>query len=133
MFQLARWLRDIQTSINSKDFGLLVNIHETENICKDKILSSFLCVLALSSVICLTINLFYTSCGFQKYKKMFNQNIFFREKSDSIFFLFCFCCSGHDSLRREIILHSLRFYWDAWCLLKINLFHDLKPQLRNRV
>ena len=88
MFQLARRLRDIQTSINSKDFGLLVNIHETENICKDKILSSFLCVLALSSVICLTINLFYTSCGFQKYKKMFNQNIYFREKSDSIFFFF---------------------------------------------
>ena len=51
VFELARGLRDSQTSINNKDLGLLVK-KEAENICKDNIWSSFLCVLALSSVIC---------------------------------------------------------------------------------
>ena len=51
VFELNRGLRDSQTSINNKDLGLLVK-KEAENICKDNIWSSFLCVLALSSVIC---------------------------------------------------------------------------------
>ena len=50
VFELNRGLRDSQTSINNKDLGLLVK--EAENICKDNIWSSFLRVLALSSVIC---------------------------------------------------------------------------------
>ena len=51
VFELNRGLRDSQTSINNKDLGLLVK-KEAENICKDNIWSSFLRVLALSSVIC---------------------------------------------------------------------------------
>ena len=47
VFELARGLRDSQTSINNKDLGLLVK-KDVENICKDNIWSSFLCVLALS-------------------------------------------------------------------------------------
>ena len=50
VFELATGLRDSQTSINNKDLGLLAKT-EAENICKNKIWS-FLCVLALSSVIC---------------------------------------------------------------------------------
>ena len=51
VFELNRALRDSQTSKNNKDLGLLVR-KEAENICKDNILSSFLHVLTLSSVIC---------------------------------------------------------------------------------
>ena len=47
VFELNGGLRDSQTSINNKDLGLLVK-KEAENICKDNIWSSFLCVLALS-------------------------------------------------------------------------------------
>ena len=43
----------------------------------------FLCVLTLSSVICLPMHLFYASCGFQKYQKMFNRKIYPRERCDS--------------------------------------------------
>ena len=68
VFELARGLRDSQTRINNKDLGPLVK-KEAENICKDNIWSSFLCVLALSSVIYQPIHLFYASCGFQKYQK----------------------------------------------------------------
>ena len=82
VFELVRGLRDSQTSINNKDLGLLVK-KDAENICKDNIWSSFLCVLALSSVICWPIHLFYASCGFQKYQKMFNQKIYPRERCDS--------------------------------------------------
>ena len=67
----SRGLRDSETTINNKDLGLLVK-KEAENICKDNIWSSFFCVLTLSSVICWPIYLFYASCGFQKYQKMFN-------------------------------------------------------------
>ena len=65
VFELNRGLRDSQTSINNKDLGLLVK-KEAENICKDNIWSSFLRVLALSSVICRPNHLFYASVGFQK-------------------------------------------------------------------
>ena len=82
VFELAGGLRDSQTSINNKDLGVLVK-KETENICKDNIWSSFLCVLVLSSVICRPIDLFYASCGFQKYQKMFNQKIYPRERCDN--------------------------------------------------
>ena len=82
VFELNRGLRDSQTSINNKDLGLLVK-KEAENICKDNIWSSFLCVLALSSVICRPIHLCYASCGFQKYQKMFNQKIYPRERCDN--------------------------------------------------
>ena len=82
VFELNRGLRDSQTSINNKDLGLLVK-KEAENICKDNIWSSFLRVLALSSVICRPIHLFYASVGFQKYQKIFNQKIYPRERCDS--------------------------------------------------
>ena len=82
-FELAGGLRDSsQTSINNKGLGLLVK-KEAENICKDNIWPSLLCVLALSSVICQPIHLCHASCGFQKYQKMFNQNIYPRERCDS--------------------------------------------------
>ena len=71
VFELARWSRDSQAGINNKDLGVLVK-REAENICK---VSSFLYVSALSSVICQPIHLFYASCGFQKFQKMFNQKI----------------------------------------------------------
>ena len=67
-FELAGGLRDSHTSINNKGLGLLVK-KEAENICKDNIWSSLLCVLALSSVICQPIHLCYASCGFQRYQK----------------------------------------------------------------
>ena len=57
VFELATGLRDSQTSINNKDLGLLAK-KEDESICKDNIWSSFLCVLASSSVICRPIYLF---------------------------------------------------------------------------
>ena len=82
VFELNRGLRDSQTSINNKDLGLLVK-KEAENICKDNIWSSFLRVLALSSVICRPNHLFYASVGFQKYQKIFNQKIYPRERCDS--------------------------------------------------
>ena len=87
VFEQARGLRDSQTSINNKDLGLLVK-KEAGNICKDNNWSSFLCVLALYSVFCQPIHLFYAFCGFQKYQKVFNQKIYPREQSDSSK---CFC------------------------------------------
>ena len=81
--KLNRGLRDSPTSINNKDLGLLVR-KEAENICKDNIWSSFLRVLALSSVICRPNHLFYASVGFQKYQKIFNQKIYPRERCDSV-------------------------------------------------
>ena len=51
VFELNRGLRDSQTSVNYKDLSLLVK-KEADNICKGNIWSSFLRVLALSSVIC---------------------------------------------------------------------------------
>ena len=68
VFELNRGLRDSKTSITNKDLGVLVR-KEAENICKDNIWPSFLRVLALSSVICRPNHLFYTSVGFQKYRK----------------------------------------------------------------
>ena len=82
VFKLNRGLRDSQASINSKDLGVLVK-KETENICKDNVWSSFLRVLALSSMICRPINLFYASLGFQNYQKIFNEKIYPRERCDS--------------------------------------------------
>lgn len=65
----------------NKYVGLIVN--KTENIFKDNIWLSSLCVLAFSSVICQQINLFYAPFGFQKYQKMINQKIYPTERSDS--------------------------------------------------
>ena len=49
IFELAKGLRDSQTSINNKDLGLLVK-DEAENIYKDNFWSSILCDLVPSSV-----------------------------------------------------------------------------------
>ena len=65
VFEPNRGLRDSQTSIKNKDLGLLVR-KEAENICKDNISSSFLRVLALSSVISRPNHSFYASVVFQK-------------------------------------------------------------------
>ena len=79
VFELTRGLRDSQAGINNKDQGVLVK-REAENICK---VSSFLYVSALSSVICRPIHLFYASCGFQKFQKVFNQKISPRKRPTS--------------------------------------------------
>ena len=100
VFELNRGLRDSQTSINNKDLGLLVK--EAENICKDNIWSSFLRVLALSSVICQPNHLFYASVGFQKSRKIFDQKIYPRERCGSNK---CFACYGHVSIKKQIIFH----------------------------
>ena len=113
--KLNRGLRDSPTSINNKDLGLLVR-KEAENICKDNIWSSFLRVLALSSVICRPNHLFYASVGFQKYQKIFNQKIYPRERCDSVFSRY-----GHVSIKQQIIFHWITFlcpYWNYWCLQK---------------
>ena len=71
VFELIRGLRDSQTSINNTDLGLIAE-KKAENICKDNMWPSSLCVLSLSSVVCRPIHLFPASFGFQKYQKMFN-------------------------------------------------------------
>ena len=108
VFELNRGLRDSQTSINNKDLGLLVK-KEAENICKYNIWSPFLCVLALSSVICQPIHLFYASCGFQKWQKKFNQNIYLRERSDSNNFFF-FLLRTY-LLKKTNYLLQVNFFW----------------------
>ena len=99
VFELNRGLRDSPTSINNKDLGLLVR-KEAENICKGNIWSSFLRVLALSSVICRPNHLFYAFVGFQKYQKIFNQKNYLREICDSVL-----SCYGHVSIKKQIIFH----------------------------
>ena len=119
VFELNRGLRDSQTSINNKDLGLLVK-KEAENICKYNIWSSFLCVLALSSVICQPIHLFYAFCGFQKYQKMFNQKII---QGKDVTITNVLSCYGHVSIKKQIIFHwitTLCPYRNYWCLQKIN-------------
>ena len=107
VFKLNRGLRDSQTSINNKNLGLLVE-KEAESICKDNIWSSFFSVLALSSVICRPIHLFYVSVGFQKYQKIFNQKIYPRERYDSnICFVLLWTClykkANHLSLNNHFV------------------------------
>ena len=107
VFELNRGLRDSQTSINNKDLGLLVK-KEAENICKDSTWLTFLCVLALSSVICWPIHLFYASCGFKKYQKMFNQKIYPRERcSNNKCFVLLWTClykkANHLSLNNHFV------------------------------
>ena len=106
VFERNRGLRDSQTSINNKDLGLLLK-KGTENICNDNICSSFLRVLALSSVICRPIHLFYAS-GFQKYQKIFNQKIYPRERcvSNKCFVLLWTCLdkkANHLSLNNHFV------------------------------
>ena len=91
-FELNRGLRDSQTSINNKDLGLLVR-KKAEDICKDNIWSSFLYVLALSSVICRPNHLFYASVGFHNYQKIFNQKIYPMERCDTVTNVLS--CYGH--------------------------------------
>ena len=107
VFELARRLRHSQTSINNKDLGPLVK-KEAENICKDSIWLSFLCVLALFSVICRPIHLFYVSCVFQKYQKIFNQKIYPRERcSNNKCFVLLWTClykkANHLSLNNHFV------------------------------
>ena len=82
VFELNRGLGDSQASINDKDLGLLVK-KKAENICKDNIWSSFIRLLALSSVICRPIHLFYASAWFQRYQKIFNLKVYPSERCDS--------------------------------------------------
>ena len=117
VLELNRGLRDSQNSINNKDLGLR---KEAENICKDNIWSSFLRVLALSSVICWPNHLFYASVGFQKCQKIFNQKIYPRERCDSNK---CFVLLWTCLYKKQIIFHwitTLCSYWNYWCLQKIN-------------
>ena len=81
VFELARGLRPIEIGNKNGDLVALVK-NEAKLTCTDKVWSSFLRVVALSSVICQPIHLFYSKCGFIKYKKIFNQLIYPREKSN---------------------------------------------------
>ena len=80
VFQLVRGLRDSQTNINNEDIRLLAE-NEAEDICKNNIWSSFLCVLAISSVG--KFIYFIILAAFQKHQKTFNQKIYPRERSGS--------------------------------------------------
>ena len=82
LFELARGLRPIEIGNKNGDLVVLVK-NEAKLTCTDKVWSSFLCVLGLSSVICQPINLFYSKCRFIKYEKIFNQLVYPREKSNS--------------------------------------------------
>ena len=99
VFELNRGLKDSQASINNKDLCLLLK-GEVEGICKDNIWSSFLRVLALSSVICQPIHLFYTSVGFRNIRKSltkkFNQGKDVRVTNVS-------SCYGYVSIKKQII------------------------------
>ena len=87
VFELARGLRESQTSINNQDLGLLPK-KEAEKICIDNILSSLLCVFGFFSVICRPIHLFYASCGFQKCQKCLIK--IFIQGTDLRVKMFCF-------------------------------------------
>ena len=82
MFKLARGLRPIEIGNKNGDLVALVK-NEAKLTRTDKVSSSFLCVLALSSVIFQPIHLFCSKCGFSEYEKIFNQLIYSREKSNS--------------------------------------------------
>ena len=79
--ELARGLRLIEIGNKDGDLAALVKNY-AKLTCTDKVWSSFLCVLTLSSAICQPIHLFYSKCGFIKYEKIFNQLIYSREKSN---------------------------------------------------
>ena len=66
MFELARGLWPIEIGNKNGDVVALVK-NDARLTCTDKVSSSFLCVLALSSVICQPIHLFHSTCGFIKY------------------------------------------------------------------
>ena len=101
VFELNRGLRDSQTSINNKDLGLLVK-KEAENICKDNIWSSFLRVLALSSVICRPNHLFYALLGFKNIRKSLIKK-FIQGKDVTVTNVLS--CYGHVSIKKQIIFH----------------------------
>ena len=82
VFELVTGLWPIEIGNKNGDLVALVK-NEAKLTCTDKVWSSFLCVLALSSVICQPIHLFYSICGFIKYEKIFNQLSDPREKSNS--------------------------------------------------
>ena len=82
VFDLDKGLRDSQTSTNNENLGLLVK-KGLKHMQKQHLVIFCVCVLAISSVICQQIHLFYASCGFQKYHKMFNQKIYPRERYHS--------------------------------------------------
>ena len=129
MFELTRGLTDSQTSINNMDQGLLLK-KKAEKICKDKIWLSFLCVLALSSVVCQPIHLFCASCGFQKSQKMFSLQIYPRERFESNK---CFVLLWTCLYKKQIIFHwiiTLCPYWNYWCLQKINLKENMDIEKR---
>ena len=131
-FELNRGLRDSQTSINNKDLGLLVK-KEAENRCKDSIWSSFLHVLALSSVICGPIHLFYASVGFQKYQKIFNQKIYPRQRCDSnkcfvLLWTFLYNKATHLSLNNHFV-HLLKLLMSTENKLKRKHGHSHREKV----
>ena len=98
VFELARGLRDSQTSINNKDLSLLQK-KETQT-CKDNIWSSFLCVLAFSSVTCRPIYLFcMLLVGFKSIKKCLIKKIIQGKDLTVANALFCY---GHVSLKNKL-------------------------------
>ena len=82
VFEIARRLQPIEIGNKNGDLAALVK-NEAKLTCTIRFGQLFFCVLALSSVICQAIHLFYSECGFIKYEKIFNQLIYPREKSNS--------------------------------------------------
>ena len=80
-FELARGLRPFEIGNKNKDLVALVK-NETK-LTFSHVWSSFLCILALSSVICQSIHSFCSNCGFIKHRKLLNHLIYPREKSNS--------------------------------------------------
>ena len=75
----------------------------------------------LSPVICQPIHVFSASCGFEKYQKMFSQNIYPRERcnSDKWFVVLWICL-----YEKQIIFHwitTLFPNWNLWYLQKKKL------------
>ena len=71
VYELARALGPFEIGNKNEDLVALVK-NETKFTCTDMVSLSVLCVLALSSVICQSINLFYSNFEFTEYEKMFN-------------------------------------------------------------
>ena len=74
MFELARGLRSFEIGNKNGDLVALVK-NEAKSTCTVKVWLSFFCVLALSSVICQPIHLFYVSVGLLSMKKYLVVNL----------------------------------------------------------
>ena len=87
----------LKVSVSDLKFEKLVQ-HEAINNCHEGQWSSFLCILALSSVVGRKIHILYPDFGLEKYKLLFNTIVHPRQlphSDEKIFILFC--CEGRQS------------------------------------